>query len=121
MNAKMNQMPLEMKLNIMAKAAGSPRWSASVSYVNCRSLGLLDPYIDEMYAVAEPGVTDVACEITCINHQFFLTFSQTFSSDDFVGLFLEELASVGISCEVTQKEPLRLCGLKNMSGNKHRR
>ena len=112
MNAKMNQMPLEMKLTIMAKAAGSPRWSASVSYVNCRSFGLLDPYIDEMYAVAEPGVTDVACEITCINHQFFLTFSQTFSSDDFVGLFLEELASVGISCEVTQKEPLRLCGLE---------
>ena len=109
--AKMNQVPLEMKLGIMAKAAGSPRWSISISYINSRSFGPLDPYIDQLYAMAEPGVSDIMCEITCINHNFFLAIGQTFSSDEFVGVFLDELASVGISYEVMQKEPLCLCGL----------
>ena len=53
----------------------------------------------------------IMCEITCINHNFFLAIGQTFSSDEFVGVFLDELASVGISYEVMQKEPLCLCGL----------
>ena len=110
--AKLDQTPLDVKLNVMSKAAGSPRWSVSVSYVSCRSLGLLDPYIDAMYTVAEPGVTDIACEITCINQQFFLTIGQTFSSDDFLNVFLDELASVGIDYEIIRKEPLRLCGVK---------
>ena len=113
MRAKLDQMPLDMRLTVMAKTAGSARWSASVSYVSCRSFGSLDPYIDEMYAVAEPGVSDIACEITCINHQFFLAFSQSFSADGFLSIFFDELASVGISYEVMRKEPLRLCGLED--------
>lgn len=113
--AKLDQMPLDMKLSILAKASGSPRWSVSVSYVSCRSLGPLDPYIDALYAVAEPGVTDVACEITCINHQFFLSIGQTFSSDGFISVFLDELASVGIDYEIMRKEPLCLCGLEKYS------
>ncbi len=60
-------------------------------------------------------LTDVACEITCINHQFFLTIGQTFSSEDFISVFLDELASVGIDYEIIQKEPLRLCGLEKFS------
>ena len=110
--AKLDQAPLDVKLNIMSKAAGSPRWSVSISYISCRTFGSLDPYIDEMYAVAEPGVSDVACEITCINHQFFLSIGQTFSSDKFIGVFLDELASVGIDYEIIRKEPLRLCGVE---------
>ena len=110
--AKLDQVPLEMKINIMARAAESPRWSVSVSYVNSRSFEPLDPYIEELYMLAEPGVSDIICEITCINHNFFLAIGQTFSSDDFVGVFINELDSVGISCEVMRKEPLRLCGLE---------
>ena len=110
--AKLDQMPLDMKLNIIAKAAGSPRWSVSVSYTNSRSFGPLDPYIEELYMLAEPGVSDIICEITCINHNFFLAIGQTFSSDEFFKIFLNELEEVGINCEVMHKEPLRLCGLE---------
>ena len=110
--AKMDQVPLDMKLGIVAKAAGSPRWSISISYANSRSFGPLDPYIDELYLLAEPGVSDISCEIACINQNFFLAIGQSFSSDAFVGLFLNELESVGIGCEVMKKEPLRLCGLE---------
>lgn len=110
--AKMDQMPLEMKLGIIAKAAGSPRWSISISYANSRSFGPLDPYIDELYVLSEPGVSDIMCEIACINHSFFLAIGQTFASAEFVGVFLDELASVGIDYEVMRQEPLRLCGLE---------
>lgn len=110
--AKLGQLPLETKLGIIAKSAGSPRWSISVSYANSRSFGPLDPYIDEFYVLSEMGVSDVGCEISCINHSFFLAIGQNFSSDGFVKAFLDELASVGIGYEVRGREPLRLCGLE---------
>ncbi len=110
--AKMDQMPLEMKLGMIAKSAGSPRWSISISYANSRSFGPLDPYINELYVLSEPGVSDIICEIACINHHFFLAIAQTFPADAFVEVFLGELASVGIGYEVVGKEPLRLCGMK---------
>jgi hypothetical protein len=109
---KMDQIPLEMKLGLIAKSAGSPRWSISISYANSRSFGPLDPYIDEFYVLSEPGVSDIICEIACINHTFFLAIAQTFSADEFVEAFLGELESVGIGYEVVGKEPLRLCGIK---------
>ena len=110
--AKLGQLPLETKLGIIAKSAGSPRWSISVSYANSRSFGPLDPYIDEFYVLSETGVSDIMCEIACINHSFFLAIGQNFSSDGFVKAFLDELASVGIGYEVRGREPLRLCGLE---------
>ncbi len=110
--AKLGQLPLDVKLGVIAKSAGNVRWSFSVSYTNSRSMGSVDPYIDTLYVVAEPGVFDIGCEITCINHNFFLTIIQSFSADRFVELFLEELSSVGIDCEVLRKEPLRLCGIE---------
>ncbi len=110
--ARMDQTPLEMKLGVIAKAAGSPRWSISISYANSRSFGPLDPYIDELYVLSEPGVSDIICEIACINRHFFLAIGQTFAADQFVQVFLEELASVGIDYKVMRQEPLRLCGLE---------
>ena len=108
--AKLNQVPLEMKLGMIAKSAGSLRWSISISYANSRSFGPLDPYIDELYMLAEPGVADVLCEITCINHYFFLCIARTFPSEKFTDIFLDELSKVGIDYEVTGKEPFHLCG-----------
>ena len=110
---RFSQMPLEMKLGAMAKMAGSPRWSISVSYANSRSFGPLDPYIEELYLLAEPGVTDVACEVACINQNFFLAIMQNFSSETFFEALLEELKQIGIDCEVMGWEPLKLCGLKS--------
>ena len=113
--AKLEQMPLEMKLGVIAKSAGSPRWSISISYANNRSFGPLDPYIDQLYLLTEAGVSDIACEIACLNHSFFLAIAQNFSSDKFVSAFLDELASIGIDYEVTGREPLHLCGLEAYS------
>ena len=110
--AKMAQIPLDMKLGILAKAAGSVRWSMSVSYANSRSFGPLDPYIDEFYVLSEPGVSAIMCEIACINHSFFLAIGHNFPSDAFVRVFLDELAAVGIDYQVMGREPLRLCGLE---------
>lgn len=110
--AKLEQLPLEIKLGAIAKTAGLPRWTFSVSYVNSRSFGSLDPYIEGLSVVADPGVFDIGCEISCINHHFFLTIIQSFTADRFVELFLRELSSVGIDCEVLRKEPLHLCGIE---------
>ncbi len=112
MYAKLGQLPLEVKLGVIAKSAGSARWTFSVSYVNSRSFGALDPYIEALYAIAEPGVFDIGCEITCINHNFFLTLIQSFSADRFIDAFLDELSAVGIEYDVLHKEPLRLCGIE---------
>ena len=110
--AKLGQLPLDMKLGVIAKSAGNTRWTFSVSYVNSRSLGAIDPYLDAVYVIAEPGVFDIGCEIFCNDHNFFLTIMQSFSADRFVELFLDELSSVGIDYDVLHKEPLRLCGIE---------
>lgn len=113
--SQLGMMPLDMKLNMIGKAAGSLRWSASVSYANSRSFGPLDPFIDELYVVAEPGTSGVICEIACINHSFFLAFSQAFSSDRFFKAFIEELALTGIEYSVLADEPLRMCSIERFS------
>ena len=110
--SKMDQLPLDMKLGLLAKSAGSARWSLSISYANSRSFGPLDAYIDEFYVLSETCVSDIMCEVSCINRSFFLAIGQGFSSEAFVKAFLDELSSVGISYEVMRTEPLRLCGLE---------
>ena len=86
--------------------------SICVSYVNGRSFGPLDPWIEELYVVTSLSkITDVLCEITCIDHSFFLAFMQPYSSDRYFRCFLEELNSAGISYEVLRSEPLRMCGI----------
>lgn len=109
---KLDPLPLDMKLGAMAKSAGNPRWSIAVSYANSRSFGPLDPYIEELYVLSEPGVTDVICEIACINHSFFIGMAQTFSSGEYFECLMEELKAAGIECEVMMSEPLRLCGIE---------
>jgi hypothetical protein len=61
--------------------------------------------------LSEPGSSDVVCEVTCINHGFFLAIAQNYSSDGLVDALLEELSSVGIDCEVRGREPFELCGM----------
>lgn len=110
--SKLNQMPLDMKMETLAKSAGIPRWSITISYLNNRNFGPLDSYIDELYLIAETSVTDIACQITCINHEFFLTIIQNLSSDKYLNTFLDELSAVGINYEVMNREPFHLCGME---------
>ena len=110
--AKLGQLPLEIKTGVIAKVAGNTRWTFSVSYTNSRSMGSTDPYIEALYVIAEPGVFDIGCEIACVNHNFFLTFIESFSADRFVDIFLGELSGIGIDYEVLRKEPARLCGIE---------
>lgn len=109
--AKFEQIPLQMKTDIIAKASGNPRWTAAVSYANSRSFGVLDPYIEELYILSEPGVMDMGIEVTCINHKFFLAMSQNFSSDKYFEAFLEELSAAGIPYEIRHKEEAKLSGI----------
>ena len=86
--------------------------SICVSYINSRNFGPLDPYIEEMYVVTSLSkITDILCEITCVNHHFFLAFMQPYSSGEYFRCFLAELDATGISYEVLRSEPLRLCGI----------
>ena len=110
--AKLEQVPLDMKLGMIAKSAGMPRWTASISYANSRSFGPLDPYIEQLCLLTDTSVADLGCEISCINHQFFLTIIQNFSSEAFMDVFLNELSSVGIGYEVMGEEPMGLCGFE---------
>ena len=108
---RLAQVPLDVKLGAIAESMSAPRWSTSVSYVSSRSFGPLDPYVEEFYVLSEPGASDVVCEVTCINHGFFLAIAQNYSSRGLVDALLEELSSVGIDCEVRGTGPLGLCGL----------
>ena len=109
--ARLDQAPLSMKLGMIAKSAGRTRWSMSLSYVNSRSFGPLDPYIDSVFVLAEPGVSDLICEISCINHRFFLAVGQTFASDAFIKCFLTELIAIGNDYQLLGDEPLCLCDI----------
>lgn len=86
--------------------------SICISYINNRSFGLLDPYIEEQYVVTSLSkITDVLCVISCLNHSFFLAFMQPYSSDGYFRCFLDELDLAGISYEALGSEPLRMCGI----------
>ena len=109
---KMEQMPVQMCADILKQAIGAHRASFCVSYTNSRSFGPLDPYIQEVYVLSEPNVTDVMVELSCINHHFYAMFGQPFSSEEFFRAFLAELDDAGIPYEIMRKEPFRLCGVR---------
>ena len=84
-----------------------------ISYANSRSFGPLDAYMDHIYFVTQLlRITDVLCEVTCINGHFFLTYMQPFRSEGFLNCFLEELRLAGIGFERLGGETLRLCGIE---------
>lgn len=89
-----------------------PQASICVSYTSSRSFGPLDPCIEEMYIVTSLSkITDILCEVTCVNHSFFLAFLQPFSSEKYLECFLEELHYAGLHCELLRSEPLLMCGV----------
>ena len=109
---KMKAMPLQMKMEMLPKAAGMKRWTASVSYANSRSFGPLDPYIKELYLLAETSSIDIMSEVACINRSFFLALVQTFSNRRFLDAFLIELKEAGIPFDVMGDEEYHLNGFQ---------
>ena len=102
----------QMKRKLPPPSPDIAQASICISYVNNRSFGPLDPYIEEQYIVTSLSkVTDILCEISCLNHNIFLAFLQPYSSDRYFRCFLQELGSAGISYEVLRSEPLRICGI----------
>ena len=102
----------QMKKGLPPPSPDIPQASFCVSYPGSRSFGPLDPWIDEFYIMTSLSkITDVLCEITCVDHSFFLALMQPFSSPDYFRCFLEELASAGIQYEPLRSEPLRLCNI----------
>ena len=111
MRQKLDMMPLQMKFDVLSKASGAARWTAAVSYTDNRSFGVLDPYIEEVYLMAEPTVIDVAVEIACVNHSFYLAFIQNFPDDTVFKAFLDELAKADIPYQFIRDEKFRLCDI----------
>ena len=102
----------QMKRMLPPPSPDIAQTSICVSYINSRNFGPLDRYIEEMYVVTSLSkITDILCEITCVNHHFFLAFMQPYSSGEYFRCFLAELDATGISYEVLHSEPLRLCGI----------
>lgn len=102
----------QRKLMMPPPPSDVPMASICVSYVNCRSFGELDPYIEELIYVTSLGKkTDVLCEVTCFKHDFFIAFMQPFSSEKYFRCFLEELEMAGLHCELLGSGPLRICGI----------
>ena len=52
------------------------------------------------------------CEITCINHSFFLAYMQPFSSDWYFKCLLREFEWAGIDYEIIGSESLRMSGIE---------
>lgn len=96
---------LEMKLGALGETLAPPRATAMVSYTGNRTMGDLDPYIDEFYCVAETIGVGILTEINCLNHSFYLSITQNFTSDAYVQAFLEELREAGVAYEVMGEEP----------------
>ncbi len=111
MHKKLDMMPLQMKFDVLGKASGAARWTAAVSYTDNRSFGALDPYIEEVYLLAEPTVIDAAIEVACVNHSFYLAFIQNFSDDYLFKAFLDELAEADIPYQLISDEKLSLCDI----------
>lgn len=109
---QMRQLPLQAKVDLMNKAMGMKRATIAVSYANSRSFGPLDPYIREVYCLGEPAVTDILCEVACVNHSFFLGLTQSFETDDVLNAFLRELSDAGITYEIMRTEAFRLSGVR---------
>ena len=96
-----------------APPSDKPQASICVSYPTDRSFGPLDPYIREFFICTSLSrITDVLCEVTCLNHNFFVAFMQPFPSESYLGCFLEELSLAGIGCTLLGSEPLRMCGIE---------
>ena len=105
----------KIKRMLPAPSPDIPQASICVSYPKGRSFGPLDPYINELFFVTSLSkITDILCEVTCINHSFFLSFLQPFSSEEYLECFLEELSLAGIPYEVLFSEPLRMCTIQRM-------
>lgn len=101
----LNNIPsIGVKMLAMSFAATGKRTTFTVSYAASRGFGPLDPYIEELYLLAEPASSSVICEIACINHAFFLHFEQCFESEAVLEAFLDELREVGIEPELIRKE-----------------
>lgn len=89
-----------------------PQASICVSYPVDTSFGPLDPYISGLFICTSLSrITDVLCEVTCINRSFFVAFMQPFSSEEYLDCFLKELSLAGIGCRLLGGEPLRMCGI----------
>jgi hypothetical protein len=87
--------------------------SICVSYPNNRSFGPLDSYIEDIYFMTSLSkITDIFCAVACLNQNFFITFMQPFSSDEYFKCFLNKLSDEGIEYEFYGSEPIRLCGIE---------
>ena len=110
----MKPLPLQTKIDLTQKAfiERAASVSAVVSYVKTKTFGPLDPYIKELYGIAEPSHEDAVCELKCINNSFFLTFIQTFAYEMLFNAFLKEMDSIGIPYEIKWKEPCKPSGVR---------
>jgi len=104
----MGRIPLPIRTELMKKVMDMSRATFGVSYPISKGFGPLDPYISEVYGLSEADVYDVLVEVVCLNHTFFLSFFQKFSSEEFLEAFVEELNDVGIPVEIARKEDRRM-------------
>lgn len=102
----------QMKQGLPPPSPEIPQASICVSYTHGKGFGPLGAWIDEFYIMTSLSkITDILCEITCVNHSFFLAFMQPFSSPGYFRCFLEELTLAGLQYELLRSEPLRLCNI----------
>ena len=109
----MSSIPLTIKSGMVDVAkAFSSRGTAGVSYTNSRSFGPLDPYIREVFVLAEADTFGVQIEIACINGSFCLMFAQRFLSEVYFEAFLKELEEAEIPVEIVRKDQCLLSGVR---------
>ena len=103
---------LKMKMDLLGEALGAPSVSAFVSYTGNRTMGDLDPYIDDFYCVTGAVGAEIVVEINCLNHCFYISVMQNFSSSAYVDELVREFAEEGIGCEVVGTDDLWISGTR---------
>ncbi len=109
----MSKIPLPLKTTMTdVSFAFTSRGTTCVSYANSRSFGPLDPYIREVFVLAEADAFDVQIEVACINGSFCLLFAQNFLSEVYFDAFVEELDEAAIPVEIIRKDQCPLSGVR---------
>ena len=110
----LSQFPLQTKIDFTQKAfiQRAQTVSVVVSYVKTKTFGPLDPYVQELYGIAEPCYEDVVCELKCLNNTFFLSYIQSFEDKTLFNFLLNEFEKINIPYEIKRIEPLILSGVR---------
>lgn len=95
-------------LGRMINAATDAKITATVSYIGKAEFGKAEEHIRDFRVCTGGSPNTLAIELSAVNGKFYFDFIQPFSSTVFLDAFLNQLRENGITCDLMDKEEIRL-------------